>query len=87
MEVSVDKMIQYIHRLLPYITVRTFLCLLTLPAYVYYFSEARVLHKSSLTDYFDPPVLAGKPVIRGTRISVDPVPELPASGWRESTIL
>jgi uncharacterized protein (DUF433 family) len=32
-------------------------------------------------------VLAGKPVIRGTRISVDLVLELLASGWHESTIL
>jgi len=35
----------------------------------------------------DPSVLAGKPVIRGTRISVDLVLELLASGWNESTIL
>jgi uncharacterized protein (DUF433 family) len=35
----------------------------------------------------DPSVLTGKPVIRGTRISVDLVLELLASGWDESTIL
>ncbi|MEI6842529.1 MAG: DUF433 domain-containing protein [Methanomicrobiales archaeon] len=35
----------------------------------------------------DPLVLVGKPVIRGTRISVDLVLELLASGWQESTIL
>ena len=35
----------------------------------------------------DPSVLAGKPVIRGTRISVDLVLELLASGWTEFTIL
>jgi uncharacterized protein (DUF433 family) len=35
----------------------------------------------------DPSVLAGKPVIRGTRISVDLVLELLASGWQEAAIL
>jgi uncharacterized protein (DUF433 family) len=35
----------------------------------------------------DPSILTGKPVIRGTRISVDIVLELLASGWDESTIL
>jgi uncharacterized protein (DUF433 family) len=35
----------------------------------------------------DPSVLAGKPVVRGTRISVDLVLELLASGWNESAIL
>jgi uncharacterized protein (DUF433 family) len=35
----------------------------------------------------DPPVFSGKPVIRGTRISVDLVLELLASGWQESLIL
>ena len=35
----------------------------------------------------DPLVLAGKPVVRGTRISVDLVLELLASGWPESSIL
>ena len=35
----------------------------------------------------DTSVLAGKPVIRGTRISVDLVLELLASGWSETTIL
>jgi uncharacterized protein (DUF433 family) len=35
----------------------------------------------------DPSILAGKPIIRGTRISVDHVLELLASGWNESSIL
>ena len=35
----------------------------------------------------DPLVLAGKPVIKGTRISVDLILELLASGWNESAIL
>jgi uncharacterized protein (DUF433 family) len=35
----------------------------------------------------DPSVLTGKPVIRGTRISVDLILELLASGWNESAIL
>ncbi len=35
----------------------------------------------------DPSILTGKPVIRGTRISVDLVLELLASGWQEATIL
>ena len=35
----------------------------------------------------DPSVLAGKPVIKGTRISVDLILELLASGWNESAIL
>jgi len=35
----------------------------------------------------DPSVPAGKPVTRGTRISVDLVLELLASGWNESAIL
>jgi len=35
----------------------------------------------------DPSVLTGKPVIRGTRISVDLVLELLASGWQEVLIL
>jgi uncharacterized protein (DUF433 family) len=35
----------------------------------------------------DPSILAGKPVIRGTRISVDLVLELLASGWQEAMIL
>ena len=35
----------------------------------------------------DPLVLTGKPVIRGTRISVDLILELLAFGWNESTIL
>lgn len=35
----------------------------------------------------DPSVLAGKPIIKGTRVSVDLVLELLASGWNESSIL
>jgi uncharacterized protein (DUF433 family) len=35
----------------------------------------------------DPSVLTGKPVIKGTRISVDLILELLASGWNESIIL
>ncbi len=35
----------------------------------------------------DPAVLAGKPVIRGTRLSVDFVIGLMADGWTETDIL
>ncbi len=35
----------------------------------------------------DPSVLSGKPIIRGTRISVDLVLELLASRWDDSTII
>jgi len=35
----------------------------------------------------DHSVLSGKPIIQGTRISVDLVLELLASGWDESTII
>ena len=35
----------------------------------------------------DPAVLAGKPVIRGTRLSVDFVIGLVADGWTEADIL
>jgi len=35
----------------------------------------------------DPAVLAGKPVIRGTRLSVDFVIGLMADGWTEAEIL
>ncbi|HPY61466.1 MAG TPA: DUF433 domain-containing protein, partial [Methanospirillum sp.] len=35
----------------------------------------------------DPSILVGKPVIRGTRIAVDLVLELLASGWSEAMIL
>ncbi len=35
----------------------------------------------------DPEILTGKPIIRGTRISVDFVLELLASGWTESSII
>ena len=35
----------------------------------------------------DPEILTGKPIIRGTRISVDFILELLASGWTESSII
>ena len=35
----------------------------------------------------DPKILVGKPVIRGTRLSVDFVVSLLAEGWSESDIL
>lgn len=35
----------------------------------------------------DPSVLAGKPIIKGTRISVELVLELLANGWTVETIL
>jgi uncharacterized protein (DUF433 family) len=35
----------------------------------------------------DPAVLAGKPVVRGTRLSVEFVIGLMADGWREADIL
>ena len=35
----------------------------------------------------DPRVLAGKPVVRGTRLSVEFVIGLMAEGWREANIL
>ena len=35
----------------------------------------------------DPRVLVGKPVIRGTRLSVEFIVSLAASGWTESQIL
>lgn len=35
----------------------------------------------------DPTILAGKPVVRGTRLSIDFLLELLANGWREETIL
>ncbi len=35
----------------------------------------------------DPAILAGKPVIRGTRLAVDFVIGLMADGWSESDIL
>jgi uncharacterized protein (DUF433 family) len=36
---------------------------------------------------FDPATLAGKPVIRGTRLSVEFVIGLMADGWNEADIL
>ena len=35
----------------------------------------------------DPRILAGKPVIKGTRLSVEFIIELLGSGWTESDIL
>ena len=35
----------------------------------------------------DPKVLVGKPVVRGTRLSVDFLLDLMAQGWTESEIL
>jgi uncharacterized protein (DUF433 family) len=35
----------------------------------------------------DPAILAGKPVIRGTRLAVDLIVELLAQGWSEAEIL
>lgn len=35
----------------------------------------------------DPDILQGKPVIKGTRISVQHILELLANGWTEQTIL
>ena len=35
----------------------------------------------------DPTILAGKPVVRGTRLAVDFIMRLLATGWSESQIL
>jgi uncharacterized protein (DUF433 family) len=35
----------------------------------------------------DPNVLTGKPLARGTRISVELVVELPAAGWSHAQVL
>ena len=35
----------------------------------------------------NPDVLAGKPVVRGTRLAVEFIVELLADGWNEETIL
>ena len=35
----------------------------------------------------DPKILVGKPVIRGTRLSVEFIVGLLASGWREAEVL
>lgn len=47
--------------------------------------------ESSMTDHarivLDPTVLAGKPVIRGTRLSVEFIIGLMADGWSEADIL
>ncbi len=42
-------------------------------------------HSARVT--LDPTVLAGKPVIRGTRLSVDFIIGLMADGWTEADIL
>lgn len=42
---------------------------------------------SSSRIILDPSILAGKPIIQGTRISVDQILELLGSGWPESSIL
>jgi uncharacterized protein (DUF433 family) len=36
---------------------------------------------------YDPGVLAGKPVIKGTRLAVEKIVELLAAGWSESQII
>jgi uncharacterized protein (DUF433 family) len=43
--------------------------------------------ESSSRIILDPSILAGKPVIKGTRISVDHILELLGSGWSETSIL
>jgi uncharacterized protein (DUF433 family) len=47
--------------------------------------------EKSMTDtariVLDPAILAGKPVIRGTRLSVDFIIGLLADGWTEADIL
>jgi uncharacterized protein (DUF433 family) len=35
----------------------------------------------------DPQILVGKPVIKGTRLSVDFILDLPAQGWSEAELL
>ena len=49
------------------------------------------VRKVSMTDssriVLDPAILAGKPVIRGTRLSVDFIIGLMADGWSEADIL
>lgn len=35
----------------------------------------------------NPDVLAGKPVIRGTRLAVEFIVDLPGQGWTESQVL
>jgi uncharacterized protein (DUF433 family) len=36
---------------------------------------------------FDPAVLGGKPVIKGTRLAVEKIVELMAAGWSEQQII
>jgi len=42
----------------------------------------------NVQDYIviDPTVLAGKPIIRGTRVSVEVVVQLMAQGWNETDL-
>lgn len=35
----------------------------------------------------DPAVLAGKPILRGSRVSVEHLLDLPAAGWTERQVL
>ena len=37
--------------------------------------------------YFDPKVLGGKPVIKGTRLAVEKIIELMAAGWSKHQII
>jgi uncharacterized protein (DUF433 family) len=45
------------------------------------------MSQDSLRIVLDPDVLAGKPIIRGTRISVEFMLALLADGWSEAEIL
>lgn len=51
--------------------------------------ESGILGCMSWQDHIsiDPQVLVGKPVVRGTRIAVELVVELMASGWTQEQIL
>lgn len=57
----------------------------------YNYNKVGELEEKSMTDpariVLDSAVLAGKPVIRGTRLSVDFVIGLMADGWTEADIL
>jgi uncharacterized protein (DUF433 family) len=56
-----------------------------------YFQQAPELEERQMTDsgriVLDAGVVAGKPVIRGTRLSVDFIIGLMADGWSEADIL
>jgi uncharacterized protein (DUF433 family) len=60
------------------------------PAY-FPISMLVIVRRKSMTDpariVLDPLILAGKPVIRGTRLTVDFVIGLMADGWSETDIL